>query len=570
MQAKSPISTIVGNSAKKVQTASAGAFWLIIFASAAIILAGQAYAALHKGINWDEFFHYDLIRRMAAGTLTSTLQTFFTHFFQWLPLLPGDVTDHIRTARIVMLACTAGAALALFGVARCFASDKAAAVAALAYLSGGFVVSHSAALRYDPMAALLLMGALWLLASRPLRAPSIIAFGALVGLAAMITIKVVIYAPVFAGVAWMRWRESKNKGLFMRRLVASALAGLAVFACLYAWHSTFVAVAPVSADVQTVESAGRVMFSEGFIPQRNALVIQIIRAPHVLLLVFFTFWLLPKASLSSARKVALLGMLAPLVSVLIYRNSYPYFYVFLLPPLLAATTPIMDVALKRSGMAILAGLMVVVSVMISFSEASSGYRILQGQKRTIAAAHALFPEPVSYFDFAGMLGDYDRALNFMRSGWGLKNYRRRGIARFAKEMEHKTIPLLIANHEVFTRIISDKEIRSEENLDLFEEDAEALREGYIHHWGLLWVAGRHIPPGHEPLRVNIRIPGFYTLEDSSLRIDGFVHQPGELIMLERGHHLIEGRNAPATLRWGDHLSTPSATAPGTNPFQPLY
>lgn len=537
--------------------------WYSIFASAAIILIGQLHFALTTGINWDEFQQYDSVRRLAAGTLEAPLQTFHSHLFGWLLHLPGDVTDHIHSARVIMLLCEVGTAIALFGLARRFASNTAAALISLAYLSGGYVVTQANAFRADPQAALLLMTALWLLACRPLRPAIIVLFGALAGLAAMLTIKVVFYAPAFAGIAWLRWQEEPEKRQFAAQLIACVVASLSGFAMLYAWHTSFLAEPQFSTGAKMLGSAWKVVFSEGLFPRWPFLVRQLLLAPHISMLLALSLIMWPKLHLSRAQRLAMAGLMLPLIVLLPYRNSYPYFFVFLLPPILVATAPVMDqIVLKRYGTLPIAATMAVIAVFLAFYEPRG---ILENQKRVIAMAHRIFPEPVTYFDECGYLGDYDRALTFMPSGWGLSEYRRKGIPQFVEIMQRKTVPLLIANQDAFTAALENISVPG-----LLEPDARALRENYIHHWGVIWVAGRHIPAGPHPLTIHVRIPGQYTLENGGLILDGVSHKPGDIINLKRGIHAIGApRPHAATLRWGRHLMIPSELAPDTSPLQ-LY
>jgi 4-amino-4-deoxy-L-arabinose transferase-like glycosyltransferase len=537
------------------------AWW--IGAAAAVIALCHLWLAVTRGVNWDEFHYYDAVRQFDAGTLIYALQTLHAQLFGWLLRLPGDVVDHIRTARIVMVACELGAALALFGLARRFASNAAAALTALAYLSGGNVVIHGGAFRTDPQATLLLTTALWLLASARLRPASVIAFGLLTGLAAMVTIKVAFWAPAFAGIAWLRWRESPLKLDMLRRLAACVGASLVAFLVLYAWHSSQVAPNPVAA-ASTVGSAGRVVFSEGLVPQWPALRHQLVIAPHIpaLLLLTVLFW--PWLARSRDRGLAMLGLLLPLAVLLVYRNSYPYFFVFLLPPVVLATAPAMDrIIVRWCGVAAPAVLMAGLAVYLAWGQPRD---VVAAQKRIIAVAHQVFPQPVAYFDFCGYLGDYERALPFMPSGWGLAEYRRAGRPVFVEAMDRKTVPLLMVNHNVFFSVTTGVS-RGE---DLLEADVRALRESYIPHWGILWVAGKQIPAGDEAAEITVRVPGRYTLERGELVLDGVRYRSGQTLELERGIHRIGGpRPDQATLRWGDHLKAPAEPVPVPGPYATL-
>src|SRR3546814_15447555 len=74
------------------------------------------------------------------------------------------------------------------------------------------------------MAAAFRRGSLWLLLSSRLDAKAIIAAALLAALALLTTIKVVFYAPAFAVVACLRWREAEQPRNMMRRLLVLAVA----------------------------------------------------------------------------------------------------------------------------------------------------------------------------------------------------------------------------------------------------------------------------------------------------------------------------------------------------------
>ncbi|MFC6582240.1 hypothetical protein [Sulfitobacter aestuariivivens] len=275
---------------------------VIVLYAAAILVAGQTFSALNRGINWDEFHHYDLVTQLIDGTLRYSLQSLFTQIFRWMPNLPGDVIDHIRVARLVMLLCQVGTAAAIFGVARKFCAPKAAALIALAYLSGGYVVLHGGSFRYDPLAAFLLMSTMWFVACRPLTAATILLTGTLAALAMMITIKSVFYAPAFAGIIWLRVQEAEHKGPIAIRIASCFVVFFAAFCLIFYWHSGYVASSAVQAGIGTVKSASGIVFSQGFLPMARALKFQLAMAPHITALVVLTAWKWSSLKASASQK----------------------------------------------------------------------------------------------------------------------------------------------------------------------------------------------------------------------------------------------------------------------------
>lgn len=523
------------------------------------ILLVHLWFALTRSINWDEFHHFDHVRQYAAGTLTAPLQTFYVHLFGWTLWVPGDATVQIRAARLAMLACTSGAALALFGVAQRFASKQAAALAALAWLTGGYVLGHATAFRADPIAALLLMSALWLLACKPLNPRSALVAGLVAGLSAAVTIKSAIYAPAFLAIFLLRWREAGPLSA-LRHFALAGTAALGTFALLYLWHRSHLPYSPYTAGGEIASSAQDRVLSEGWLPRWHFIKHQMLLGPHIVALVAaapLAWWL---ARFDWVRWCSLVLLLSPLLTLLVYRNAFPYYFVFLLPPVLVATAPVFERLLGRLHPAIPALAMVIWAIKAVQPPAAP---TLEGQRQTIAAVNRMFPQPVAYIDFAASLGDHRRAVPFMLSGWGLADYRKLGEPQLRQRMEREPVPLLLVNHQVLDAAMTAEALPER----LLEADAAALRANYIAHWGRVHVAGKAIAPGSDPIDAEFLVPGTYTLEQAPLTIDGVARRPGDFVTLQRGVHRIGGeRSDAAILRWGRNLPVPSAPPPSAPPF----
>jgi hypothetical protein len=99
------------------------------------------------------------------------------------------------------------------------------------------------------------------------------------------------------------------------------------------------------------------------------------------------------------------------------------------------------------------------------------------------------------------------------------------------------------------------------NFPLLEEDYNILKENFIHHWGALYVAGKHFDfdSTKKSKTIKILIPGIYTLEsDGEVSINGVVYGSGSKINLEQMTYKIVPLKIPleVTLRWGKDLYKP--------------
>jgi hypothetical protein len=273
-------------------------------------------------------------------------------------------------------------------------------------------------------------------------------------------------------------------------------------------------------------------------------------APFLTLLLLTTAMELVRARLKKPQLVALIGLLLPLASVAIYRNSFPYYYAFILPPAMIGAAVAAKALATRFPAHILAIAFVANAVVISIATPRA---VLDTQRQVVAAVDEIFPEPVHYFDFPGMIVDFPKA-NFFMTTWGMKNYLTSGNRAFSAALAEKTVPLLILNQPP----LEINQSGPEPAPYFFPEDGKALREGFIPHWGPLWVAGRHFPTETGDGEFRIYTPGTYTLEGGAARIDGEEYAAGQTLTLQRGMHEFERiGTGERTLRWGDRLERPS-------------
>ncbi|WP_242105491.1 hypothetical protein [Aliiroseovarius subalbicans] len=538
----------------------------IIWASIAIVFCAQSYLAISGGLHWDEFHHYNIIIKFKNGLLTSPLQTFFVHYLQWVPGLPGDVIDHVRIIRFLMLLCEFGTILAIYGVARAFASRRASALVGLFYITGGFVASRGGFFRSDPQITVLLMSSLWLLTRRPLNPFTIVGSAILCGLAGIISVKTVIYIPAFLGVAWLRIQSADERGKVAARIATSFALSILVFCGLYLWHSGFSSTSSVSSVAKRVSSTVGFFFTNGFFPGWEYFKLQTAHSPHIAILGLLTAWGLTSPQSKPDTRAARALLLMPSFSLLIYQNSYPYFYIFLLPPLLSAMAPTLDRCIgKRNTVPAVTLLVTFWGLAIIIFPSGPQRLALQKQKEFITVAYRLFPNPISYFDISGVLGSYDRALEFYQSRAGRAAYKNRGIPQLRSILSKKEVPLVIANYLPF-----NAELGNPEASDYWlPQDAAILDTSYIQHWGPIWVAGKNIPAGAKEFGLENLIPGQYTVEGSDVTVNGARYKPGDVLWLDRGLLTISGiRTADVRLRWGDNLEVPTETPPNPFPFVP--
>ncbi|MGH7025490.1 MAG: hypothetical protein ACREEB_18130 [Caulobacteraceae bacterium] len=521
------------------------------------VLVLQFILIFLRSINWDEFHHYNLIYRLRAGTLGSPLQTFEARLFSWLPLTSSDVITQIQTARVAMFGCELVTLTAIFGVARRFAGPMASLFCVLAYISGGEVFLRGFSYRPDAPAAAALMTALWLLTTRRLTVVELVATAALVGFAGILTIKSVFYLPAFAGVALLRWGEAEDRRAFVARMAALALLTALSFLALLLAHRAGLPTGSLARGQAIVGDSASKMFSSGLLPKRWFLLEQILMAPILSAVLAAAVFGTLRSKASRFERLAVAGLLLPPASVLVYTNSFPYFYAFILPPAAAAASIALERLRRGPFVCALSAAMLLNAALIFAVEPRD---VLQTQRKIIAAVQEMFPTPVAYFSSTQVIGDYPNPIPFMVSGWGLEDYKQQGRPQFLEAMERQRVPLLLIFSPYCALCSAVEDTPGVETL--LPRDAAALHDNYVQEWGPIWVAGKRIAAGTAPITVTVLIPGDYTVEGPPLSIDGVSREAGGVVGLDRGAHVIGGpRSGPSVLRWGDHLTVPRGPPP---------
>jgi hypothetical protein len=552
MTAYSPIRTQESEAGSLLRPLTGGGLaWPV--AGIVVVLALQCTMIFTHAINWDEFYHYSLVELFTRGIVTQPFQTLFVRLFFWLPPLPGSGVAHILVARIVMFGCEIVAAAATASLAARFTNRTAGTLAALCYLSAGFVLQHGFSFRADPVAAALLMCMLWILGCSSFRGGWVFAFGALGAIAELYTIKCVLYAPAFVALGYWRWSEADDRRGTARALAAACCIAGALFALLLYLHSQAVSNAAQSAESLLHASAEK-MPSLGSPMYRSLILEAAFTAPVFALLVVAFPVALRSAAISRGRKVALAGLWSEILVLGVYHNTAPYFYVFILPPVAVACALPLAAALSRISPKIIVTASAAMAFVMWTGEDGA---IIARQRALVQAADKIFPTRVTYFDFCAMLGRDNKANAFM-TPWGGELYRQGYMPSMRETMQKEAVPLVVEDDPMFTRVLRGRG----PSPDFLPEDAAALRSTYLHFWGPFWVAGAVIPATAHDQETEFLVPGSYTLTGGAIALDGKMVRPDQVVPIARGMHLLTASDRKAArLTWGDHLAKPAEPSP---------
>ena len=555
----------------------------LLLAAVALALLLKLHLVFVTNVNWDEFFYLSKVHDYLRGTLAIPLQTFHVHAFAWLPLVSENEVDQVIAARLAVYGLGLASALMIYRIGRRYLDRLPVLFGLLCYLSFSYVIEHGTSFRFDPIAAFLFLASVALLLELSPR--WLAAGGAAVAIAAalMITIKSVFYLPVLGLLLLgpLLRRETRVEGLKAAAVFALTLA--VGFAALYLLHRAALNVpAPQDGAAFAGRAADKVIRHGAFFPSLPYFVHGLIENVVVWGCLVWGAVALAGSALQrdgreAAKPATLLVFLVPLLSLLVYRNAFPYFYVFLLPlaclvcgVAFGALLRLRPGRLLRSPELIAFGL--VVAIGVSFGKIYLGVaaQSTQVQRETIALVHRLFPEPVPYIDRCSMIASFPK-VGFFMSSWGMEVYRDAGRPVFRELIRREHPPFLIANTRSLDPSLSQEALRARGGLTLLEEDFAVLGETYVHHWGLLYVAGKRLDlSAGAPVDFEILIPGRYTLEAAGeVTIDGQRYAAGSTLALAAGSHSAQAIE-PGTggigageviLRWGENLYVPPDPPP---------
>lgn len=555
--------------------------WLAVSA-VAVLLALKLRLIFQQNINWDEFFFLAHVHSALRGDFAVLLQKLHVQAFAWLPYVSGNEVTQIIAARGVMFALQLGTCGFIFAVGRKLWGPAASVIGALIYLTFSYTLDHGTSFRADPIAAFLLMGALWLIVRDRGGLAELAAAGVLTALAGLVTIKSIFYAPTLA-LAVLCLRQDQPTRRRMVEFLVLGITAIVAFALIYLAHrASFANTKGFSAAGMVAGSLAKMIMLDNLFPRAGYFVISLYRDPVV--------WFLLVSGLAAAvaiaagrshrrRGLGFVGLGLPLLTLVFYRNAFPYYYVFMLaaPALLGALT-IAELA-QLLGQKTRKFQLVVGSVFALLAASFVGQYLRSDIDRTVAQrqlidiVHRMFPRPVPYIDRSSMIASFPK-VGFFMSTWGMENYLARGRPVMRGLLESRQPVFLVANIGSLRLDLPSERAAGSRGYRLLRADYNVLRDNFVHHWGAIWVTGKRLKAAaaDRAYRFEILIPGSYTVEaKASVIIDGVDRKPGSIVVLDKGQHTFATRTAPATviLRWGINLYRPAVAPVSDGLFTPF-
>lgn len=531
----------------------------LIIMLAAVALMRVALTFVYEA-NWDEYLNLSMVYDHQRGELREILQTGFVHLFGWVALISENEANQIIAARVAYLAVGVVTSLAIWSVTRALTSTNAALFAVLSYWAFGFTLIHGVAFRTDPLAASAMMCALWHVVCKSPTMRVALAAGALAGLAGVFTIKAVFYLPALVLIALIR-SETVVRGLGLI-VVASVAAGVS-FLGLTALHAmTFPDFASPLAFLD--RTTGSTMSTQDFGILKRFLWPAFAKSFVFFAVLGFGLVGLFKRLSDPARRTngfIALAMLTPLLSVLVYRDVYPYFYPFILAPVVVLAGFAWEELSRRFNtrtMLLIAG---VLCANAAIATAEKLQRPINAQRAALEVIHRLFPEDVPYIDARSMVSSKRKRGLFM-SAWGMTDYRQVGKPVMEDVIRTEQPQFVLANGWQLRLDQLSPEQSEAEQFGLLAADLQVLKDNYLRIWGPLYVPGKIVQPEDTALRV--LLPGTYqVVADASLTLGDQTISPNDTVDLEARDYAVSTESTAIFVR---DIEVPQEAPPSSGLF----
>lgn len=529
----------------------------------ALLAALALYPPLIQRINisWDEFRFLSDVYASLDGSLAAPLQTFHVHLFAWIARLGGDEIDQILAARYIYFVLLIGTTAFIFLTARRLLGPAAGLFAALCFVTYTDVVVHGFSFRFDGLSAFLLSASIYFLVrgGRPER----ILASFLSASSLLITIKTIFYLPTLLALAFLFGATHASFRADVRRVAEYAMALAVFFGIGLIYHTAHASATDPSAPMTSVASAGSAFVWNAVLLRADVLMGSVVANAYTWL--FLTYGVI--AVVSDRRRVfnrnslGLLALILPLLSLLVYRNSFPYYFVFLGPCIAMAAGTAFE-ALRRTTLRdgdwlrrLVLVFMVVVQltgfVRVYHARSTNEQRV---QRAIVAGVHKIFSEPATYIDRNSMIASFPKA-GFFMSTWGMEAYHAKGEAVFRDILVREQPVFLLVNSPVLD-IGGRDTAHVPPSYRLLPEDFETLRDNFVPYWGPVYVAGKELESDcASNCSVEVLISGDYYIDSvHPITIGEREYDPHATVHLARGAHTYATAAAAGesiTLRWSN-------------------
>jgi hypothetical protein len=539
----------------------------------------------NSNINWDEYNYLSTIYDYQSGRKIAPIQSFHVHFFGWLTSISGGEIQQIFIARYFQLSLLLLSMLFLYLILRRYSNNTNALFSIILAISFTDIIRHGFSFRPDPICLFLFILSIYMLQKNNVFLSSCAGF--IFAFSFLISIKTVFYLPTILFLFAISIYAAEYKSKFLINIIFYFIAAISSLIILYFFHNYLISknssielTSSLIHGQEKIAQAGSKVFWTGRFFPRRIYIFRSITENFVTYFVILVGILISFKRLCSSKKnfiyAYILSFSLPFLTLAFYRNAFPYYFTFIIPPAILATIAYSEIEISFRNKANYKFCFFLITFPILIAIINSSYLIktrlndqLKSQHELINTVHRMFPDPVPYIDRNNMIASFPQA-GFWMSTWGIESYRFTGTPIMRSILEKQQPKFLIANTN--TLRINDERNFGENNsiYHLFDEDYIILKENFIHHWGALYVPGKtFVKFRKDSYQIfSIIIEGIYTVEsDGDLLIDDNLIDSGGVLFLKKGQHTIQKIKANTVrLRFGDHLYRPEFY-PST---QPIY
>lgn len=523
------------------------------------ILISKVYLALNYEINWDEFYYLSFVYKYLNNDELNFFQTFHVHLFSWLKFLTSNEVVQIEYARILMIFFQVLTCFFIFLTARQFFSDKVSILSIITFQTFSYVINHGSSFRTDPNAELFLAITTYCLLKKEINVKDIILTSIFISLAALITTKSILYVPTYFFILFIRTFFIKDLPIYKVCFLICFSTFFLLILSFYHYYS--IGHNDFTESVNLMGGAAdKTLVKSSFFPGYPYFIYSVIHNPlHWCIALLSIKKLIFNVDLTVNKKLVFLSLSLPMLSILFYRNSFPYFYPFFLAPFSILFCffwqDVFKSKNKKMNNLLIASFMVVFLFNIYyFSYIKVREQKNDYQKEILNVIHEVFPKKVSYIDRCSMVSSY-RKTGFFMSSWGIEDYKL-GMRKTIKEAIVNDNPVFYVENIQDLKVINNKPLISRLN----KVDVHFLQNNYINFWNQIKIAGKkfEIDEGVES-KFMIYIEGLYTLKSNTdVFFDGVRYSNNDVFYLKKGLHTIltTFANENIKIQWGNNIESP--------------
>jgi hypothetical protein len=414
---------------EKINSINTGLSVLIIFV---LILKFQLLFKIKIG--WDEFLYLSHVHMYLKGGLTNAFQSFHVHFFTWLPSVSKNEVSQVIAARICLFFLFTGTCVYIYLIGKQILNRAGALFSVLCYVSLSNIIFHGASFRADSICSFFFIFSLYHIIKKHRPAASFILSAAAMAFSLMISIKAQFHLLAIGGVFVCLLLLSDNKKQTAVQILCFAVSFVIILFLLYFYHLSSLAEQPATGASEYLSRAGsKVIMLNKLFPGLPFFFFSV----YENLIIWITFLIgiivicwngirHKKWRYHGTPVFLLFPFLIPLLTLLFYRNAYPYYYVFIMAPAIIFCGVIMHhiaedyKAAKTASYLFIAGIFsigIFSNFLFHYSKVSAEQ--LTAQKEIISTVHQIFPEPVPYLDGCSVISSFPK-VGFFMSTWGME------------------------------------------------------------------------------------------------------------------------------------------------------